>query len=282
MWQIEILELDLDWLIMFKQTIRRHVKLEGFRPFSGGRGILSLYPSRQGYISINGIKVEPKAIIKQNGEHTTIISDGKKKVKGVEHILSAIYGKGYHSIKVQTDSDEIPFVDGSALGYSRLLDKAGKMKIKSSVKEFRLDREVFFSYKNSLAIIRPAKKLKVSCLIQFPEPIGEQYFVYNGDYKEVEFARTFIRSECSRKVWKYVRSLFTFLSPDMKKSPINMFRNGKWINKLRRKDECARHKMLDFLGDISLLGKQITGNITLIRPGHEFNRELAKFLSKIK
>jgi len=279
MYQAEILEWVLDWHTMYKQTTKKQVSTTGRSPFSGGWGTLEFVPSTQGFISINGIKIEPSVISIQNGEHTTIVTGKGKQIKAVEHLLSAISGLGYHSLEVRINADEIPAFDGAAMGYVKMLKKAGKKGINQKVEYFKPDKEIFFSFENSMAIIRPSNKLRISALIQFPEPIGQQYFVCNN-YKDVQFARTFIRSNCDKDVWKNVRRLFPFLPEDKKKSPIIMFENGKWVQRLRAKDEPVRHKILDFIGDISLLGKPVIADITLIRPGHEFNRKLVSYLIK--
>jgi UDP-3-O-acyl-N-acetylglucosamine deacetylase len=165
-----------------------------------------------------------------------------------------------------------------------------KVGTKTTTKEtfvIVVKKDIFFEFENSYTILRPSLngKTNISALIQFPEPIGDQYFqvqlspeIYE---RELSWARSFIRANCDKKYWKNARKSVPCLPRDLEDSPIPLFENQKWVIKPVVADEPVRHKLLDSIGDLSVLGYPIIGNVTFIRPGHRFNYFLVKYLSSL-
>lgn len=143
-----------------------------------------------------------------------------------------------------------------------------------------LKQDIFYKHKDSMAILRPSKKSTVSALIQFPDPIGEQYYKVDlKDYeKDISWARTFFRSSMDKEKWARCRKVLPSLPKNVKNSWILAFNKNGWIVPPVVRTEPARHKILDFIGDFSILETSFQADITLIRPGHEFNRRLVMYL----
>lgn len=134
----------------------------------------------------------------------------------------------------------------------------------------------------------PSETFDISAFIQFPDPVGQSYYgikdlTPDKYLREISWARSFIRSGVSQKTWeKKIMKVIPALPKDMSKSQVLVANeDGYWITPLKRKDELVRHKVLDLIGDLRLLGMPIKGNIHVARPGHEFNRRLVSFLSDI-
>lgn len=138
---------------------------------------------------------------------------------------------------------------------------------------------------DSWARIDPLDDLEVRVEIDFNNIIGKQKFSrrINEDIyrKEIAWARTFVRSplDGDEGRWERIRKIFPSLPKDQGSSPIIVFNQKEFITKLKASDEPVRHKMLDFLGDISLLGTGLEGSVEIFKPGHYFNQQLVLFLS---
>lgn len=276
-------------------TIKSSITVSGKTPFIADHSTkMILSPARKGICftykqekTIKKVKVNCNNTSSANGENTTLVSSGNSEVKTVEHILSALSGLNIDACNIELiGSNQVPVPDTSAELFTKELLKCGKKYTTSNKYIARVNSDIFFTdNQGSLAILRPSKKLTVSVLIQFPQPIGEQYLkldispeIYE---KEICWAKSYIRRNCDEKIWELCRKQIPALPNNIKDSPVLVFNEKGWIIKPNKMDEPVRHKMLDALGDLSIIGYPIIADITLIRPGHEFNRKLINYLHNL-
>lgn len=276
-----------------KKTLRRKVSITAPAPFlANSTTTMTLRPANNSlrFIFADGkekvvVPVDSKHA-KEAGddEHTTLLANSKGEVKAVEHILSALAGNGIDACEIELEgSSQVPVPDASAEEFSGKL--WGNTKETSEDRVVAVVREpIYFSSGASMAILQPSPKTIVSALIQFAEPIGEQYFQIDltpeSYQKEISWARTFIRRSCDEEVWKVCRRIIPALPEDIRQSPVLVFRDKKWVVKPKPL-EPVRHKILDAIGDLATLGFPILGSVTLIRPGHDFNRRLVQHLASL-
>lgn len=274
------------------KTISREIEITGPTPYlPNHRTTVILKPDDTGIIFNHEdleISVEPKYSADPRGVHATSLEKDGDKIISIEHLLSALTGLGVTSCRIELiGSNQVPMVEFSAKPYTDSIVNVGVEAVDKTRGVIVVKKDIFFEFENSYAILRPSidKITTVSALIQFPKPIGEQYFsteLNPENYiNEVSWARSFIRASCDDKYWEKAVQSVPCLPQKLLDSPIPLFRDEEWVVKPLASDEPVRHKLLDSIGDLSVLGYPIIGNITFIRPGHRFNHFLVKYLSNL-
>ena len=212
---------------------------------------------------------------------TTLHQNGVT-VRTVEHLMSALHAYGISNLRVQV-GDEIPIMDGSAASFCQLIEDGGVVEQAGELEEFVVDRCYHVGQVDPAAkfiLIEPYDGFKVSYRLQYPEPLGIQEFAYEhrngtGYCSEIAPARTFA----------FVREVEKMHEMDMiaggRLNNVILLGDGKIVNnvQLRFPDECVRHKVLDLMGDLYLLGKSIRGHVRANMTGHTENVALVKQLS---
>lgn len=212
-------------------------------------------------------------------ERGTNLKKGEVEVFTVEHVLAALYGLDISNVNISVFGCELPVMDGSALEFVRNLKAAGIVEQSEPQPVFYLKQPSLIQEADSLLLALPAESLKITCIIEYPDNfVGTQLAKYStgmGEFEnEIAPARTYgflAEVEALRK-----RGLG--LGGSLENTVV--IDKDKYLNPLRFPNELARHKILDLLGDLSLIGSRINANIISIKGGHKLNIELAKkFLS---
>jgi UDP-3-O-[3-hydroxymyristoyl] N-acetylglucosamine deacetylase/3-hydroxyacyl-[acyl-carrier-protein] dehydratase len=203
----------------------------------------------------------------------TILADGDAEVHTVEHLLATVMGLGIDNVEIEVDGREAaePF-DGSASPFVKLIEGAGLVAQDAPKTYFKVTRSLSYRKDDIELHAVPYDGLRISFTIQYDNPhVGTQYasFDLNPEVfvNQVAPARTFV--------------LFKDVEPLRQKGMIKggslenavVVRDDGIMNKepLRFSDEFVRHKILDLLGDIGLIGRPVLGHIIAVRSGHEAN-----------
>src|SRR3954467_4175686 len=212
-------------------------------------------------------------------ERATTIGEGSVRVHTVEHVLAALSAMGVDNAVVEMDANEPPIGDGSAQPYVELIKKAGIATQEAPRRIFDVREPVHVETKSgSMLIILPDPKFRISCTQAGPNNQFTQFFsteitpaIYE---KEIAPARTFV--------------FYEDVQPLMDKNLIKggslenaiVIRGDAVLSKepLRFPEEFVRHKILDIIGDLALLGQLIRGHIIAVKPGHGANAELVRAL----
>lgn len=201
----------------------------------------------------------------------TTIADKEMYVSTTEHIMAALQSFGVDNANIELDSGEVPIMDGSAGPFILLLKKAGLKKQKAMRKVLRITKEITFTSGDTVIKIVPYEGFKVSGTIQFDDS-----FIKTQSYsldltadnfaKEISQARTFGYVEQVEELWANGLAQGGNLSNVI---AIHWDRNSI-LNEdgLRFSDEFIRHKVLDLIGDLALLGCPIMGHVTATHCGH--------------
>lgn len=196
----------------------------------------------------------------------------------VEHLLSAFYALGVDNVLVQVMGDEIPVMDGSAQPFVTAI-LAVKMVEQSALKHpVVLSTSIKLEEKDARLEVRPYPGFMVDFMVDFPA-VGEQKLTFDlqkGEYSsEIAPARTFGYIEEGEALKQQGLGRGASLE-----NALVLNQNG-YVNLPRFKDELVRHKILDLIGDLALLGRPLKAKIKAVKSGHTMNVELVRLLHKM-
>jgi UDP-3-O-[3-hydroxymyristoyl] N-acetylglucosamine deacetylase len=195
-------------------------------------------------------------------------------ISTTEHLLSAFIGVGIDNAIVELDNLELPILDGSALPFVEMIQKAGIRQQRKARTYLRIVRDIELREGDKFIAVYPADTYSVSYSINFPHPlIGKQSFgvrLTNGSYlHQIAAARTF----GSRQDEQAMRNM-GLIRGASGENCIVLTEDGIENPPLRFADEFVRHKVLDLIGDLALIGKQILGTVVADRAGHAMHTAL--------
>jgi UDP-3-O-[3-hydroxymyristoyl] N-acetylglucosamine deacetylase len=209
---------------------------------------------------------------------TTLGVNGTR-VHTVEHLLSAFRGLGIDNAIVEVDTFEVPIMDGSSQPFVSTLKNVGLKALKKPRRYLRIKKIVSVSEGECMAKLEPAPDFRITYKIDFPHPVvGTQsyHMVFSSDAyeNEISSARTF----GFLKDVEYLQAKGLALGGSLQNAVV--LDDEKVINKegLRSADEFVKHKILDAIGDLYLLGMPIIGHFTAYKSGHKLNTQLLKTL----
>ena len=271
-----------------EQTIRTAVECSGVGLHSGAPVSMRIVPAPPGTgivfrrTDLDGFEIEA---ISRNVARVSYATSLMKKgvlISTTEHLLSAFIGVGIDNAIVELDNLELPILDGSALPFVDLLQKAGIRKQRRPRKYLKILQEVEMREGNKFISVQPAESYSVSYAINFPHPlIGKETFqveLSNGSYlRNIAAARTF----GSRADEKAMRNM-GLIRGASRENCIVLTRDGVENGPLRFPDEFVRHKVLDLVGDLALLGKPLLGRIVADRAGHAMHTALVSRILRDK
>jgi UDP-3-O-acyl N-acetylglucosamine deacetylase len=216
------------------------------------------------------------AYVHSTGYATSLCHNGVV-AKTVEHFLSALHGYGITNLLVRMQG-EIPILDGSAVEFCQLLESAGIAEQHETIEELRIDRPYSVGEPSTGKFLRvePCDRLEIHYTLVYPEPVGRQeyHYIHHGaeSYRtEIAPARTF----------GFVKEIHALEQMGLANGGrlhncILIGEQGVINPPLRFADELVRHKVLDLLGDLYLLGRPLRGKVTACRTGHADNIALVR------
>jgi len=270
----------------FQTTIKQPVELVGIGLHKGSPVKLRLEPleANSGIVfhrsDVNvSIPLKPENVV--DTKMATVIGKDGFVISTIEHLLSAVYAYGIDNLRVIVDADEVPVMDGSSVSYCMLLDEAQTVQLDVAKKVMRIKKEVIIQEGEKYVKLSPSPDLKYDFTIKFPHPaIKNQDFV-------LEFTKQRYKDEISRARTfgflhevQYLRSKGLALGGSLENAIV--LDDKKVLNPegLRFSDEFVRHKILDAIGDMSLIGMNFIGNYEALAGSHDLNHKLTLALLK--
>lgn len=298
---------------MKQRTIEKPASIGGVGLHSGKTVNMTLNPAPANHgIKFQRVDLDNNPILNADVNRVvstnrgTTIKQGEAQVSTVEHVMSALTGLGVDNILIEIDGPEVPIMDGSAKPFVDILDEAGYVELEDEREYFEVTEPI--SYMDEVTgtelLALPSDEFEVTALIDFNSPVlGHQYASLKGieNYrKEIAPCRTFV----------FLRELDQLLSQNLIKGGdldnaiviVDRVMDQDELKKLAAKlnkesvkveqagilnttdlhfeNEPARHKLLDIVGDLALIGRPIKGKIVATKPGHTANVEFAKVLKK--
>ena len=261
-------------------TLDKQVTFKGVGIHSGNDVVMNVFPINNDGIFFEYnqeiIEVSP-ATIGVNHIRSTSLDNGVIKIHTPEHFLAACYALDLSNIMVQLSSQELPIMDGSSMSFIKqlqphLIKNKDKRKDKLIISENN-----HFTMNDSHYFAMPADVLSISVFLSYPNHwIKSMSFSYKHTYSN------FLDSIASARTYGFTHEIDELKKQGLAKGGslenALVISDEGYVNEPRFKDELARHKILDFIGDMSICGKELVGNFVLIKPSHICNCEFLKKL----
>jgi len=267
-----------------RKTIKSKVSITGIGLHSGIYTRVALHPAHAGSgitfvrADLDGLRIPALQASTTALDHATTVGKDDVQVGTVEHLLAAIVAYGVTDIDIHIDGPEVPIIDGSALPFMHLIDAAGVRGLQAEVPVLRIRKPIELVEGDKSIRITPSNRLVIKYRIEFDHPaIGRQscHFDLQND--------NFLRKIAPARTFGFMRDVEKLRAVGLARggsveNAIVLDDRGVVNGPLRFRDEFVRHKILDLVGDLALVGRPIIGEITAHRAGHALH---SRFVGKI-
>jgi len=266
-----------------QQTIGRSVSFSGMGLHSGNRVNMTISPApANSGVRFRRVDLEGKPEIEARVENvsetnrSTTLSKGNVKVHTVEHVLAALAGYGIDNAVIELDANEPPIADGSAREFCKILQTAGIVPLVEKREPYKVTEPIEFEVGETLMTLFPGDGFKITCTSADKKGRFTQFYsteITPGVWeKELSDARTF----CFYEEIEYLIKNGLIKGGSLENAVVIRDDAVLTTEPLRYPDEFVRHKMLDIIGDLSLLGRPIQGHLIAVKPSHTGNCEMAR------
>jgi UDP-3-O-[3-hydroxymyristoyl] N-acetylglucosamine deacetylase/3-hydroxyacyl-[acyl-carrier-protein] dehydratase len=296
-----------------QRTLKKNFILNGVGLHTGKDITVNFLPAPENHgIKIKRIDLETEVIIPALAEYVTgtqrgtVLSKGNVQISTVEHAMAALYAMGIDNCLIEVDAPEFPILDGSSCDYVNAINKVGTEE-QNSYKDFYIVRrkmEVCDPETGAKLTLLPDETFSINSFIEFESQLihNQSASIENmNDFaKEIAPARTFVFVRDIAQLLKAgliqggnLENAVVIYETEMPQKDLDELadllgvphQNAKELGYLNKEsilfqNEPARHKLLDIIGDMALVGKPIKGRIIATRPGHKINNLLARKLRK--
>lgn len=269
-----------------QRTLQRPVSANGTGIFNGEKVSIRLCPAEENTgIVFQRVDLPHRPLLPARSEYVqgtprcTVIGNGKECVQTVEHLLAPLRVYGIDNLLIEISNAEVPIFDGSSLPFVKMIEEAGILEQAQERTLYKLQTPMFWSKGEIHLIALPSEESRISYTLHYPhsKAIGTQFYTFvldqEGFKKEIAPSRTF--------------SVYEEIAPMIDKGLIKggSLDNAVIIKEdavanpegLRYSDEMVRHKVLDLIGDLSLV-PPFLAHVVAIRSGHTSNNAFAKEL----
>ena len=301
-----------------QHTLAAPVTMSGIGLHTGEKVNLTINPAPEnhGYV-FQRVDLDGKPLVKADVDNVVTTNRGTTlevndvRIYTTEHVLAAIYGSEIDNALIQVDGPEMPIMDGSSKLFVDALEKVGRTEQNAERDYFTLKENIYFEdeqgYSEILAVPTPGKEFRITVMVDYNSPVlGTQHasMYHLGEFKkEIASCRTFVflkeieqlaknnlikggdldnaivlvEKERTEEEYRKIAKLVGKEDLDIKVEGIGVLNTVK----LQFENEPARHKLLDIVGDLALVGRPIQGHILAARPGHAGNTSFGKKLKEI-
>ena len=277
--------------MMKQHTLRNTYTFSGKGLHSGKKVTMTVGPAADNTgIVFHRVDLGEEAIVPalakyvHKTDRSTSLKKGKAEVRTTEHLLAALVGLGVDNASVCLDNKEVPILDGSSQPYADAILADGLQEQESEREYFVVEKEVEYTDPESGSSIKvlPFDGTEYEVKIDFnSKVIGIQCAIWNSSVifaRDLAPARTF----CFLKEVKPLLALGLIKGGDLSNALVIDEPKGYYGEAVPRFDnECARHKLLDLMGDLALIGKPLKGRVVAYKPGHKINSKFAALLAAV-
>lgn len=275
-----------------QRTLKNTIRATGVGLHTGKKVYLTLRPAPvDSGIVFRRVDLNPPVEVPGNPlnvretELATSLGKGSVRISTVEHLMAAFAGLGIDNCYVDVSADEVPIMDGSAAPFVFLVQSAGILEQGAPKKFIRIKRPIEVRDGDKWARFEPFDGFKVGVKIDFDHPVFDD----DQQYAEVDFSTTsFVREISRARTFGFVRDIEALRERNLALggSPDNaiVIDDYRILNEdgLRYKDEFVKHKILDVIGDLYLLGHSLIGAFSAYKSGHALNNQLLNALVSSK
>ena len=266
-------------MLVQRKTINATVSITGIGLHSGIYTRVELHPAAPGNgivfvrADLMGLRIPALQASTTALDYATTVGKDDVAVGTVEHLLSAIMACGITDVDIHIDGPEVPIIDGSALPFMHLVDAAGVRPLDGEIAPLRITEPIEIGDGDRSIRIVPSNRLVLKYRIDFPHPaIGRQTFHFDFEHD------SFLRRIAPARTFGFMRDVEKLRAAGLARGGsvencIVLDDSGVVNGPLRFRDEFVRHKILDLLGDLALIGRPIIGEITATRAGHAMHSQ---------
>jgi UDP-3-O-[3-hydroxymyristoyl] N-acetylglucosamine deacetylase len=260
--------------LRFETTVQRPVEASGVGLHSGVPVSIRILPApvSSGVVfvrtDLDGFQIPASWRHVARVSYATSLMRQGVLISTTEHLLSVFYSMGIDNVYVEIDNLEVPILDGSGLPFVKLIEQAGIRQYRRKRRYLRIRRPISVEDKGKRISILPDEVFRLTCDTEYPAPVGRQsleMLVTPQRYaSELAFARTF--------GWEndldQMRNMGLIRGASLENAVCFTPEGPMNPDGLRAVDECCRHKALDLIGDLALLGRPLLGHVIAERAGH--------------
>jgi UDP-3-O-[3-hydroxymyristoyl] N-acetylglucosamine deacetylase len=272
----------IDRVNRLQQTVRRSVSCSGIGLHSGNRGTLRLKPAPENHgiifkrLDLDGLTIRADVAHISRKYYATGLSQDSASVETVEHLLAALLSLGVDNAVVELNQPEVPIMDGSAASFVYLVHEAGLKSLSAKRRFLKVVSPISLSQGDKRIALYPSDNFKVTYSISFDHPLLRYQsrtlcLTRESFVEEIAPARTF----GFLKEVELLRQKGLALGGSLDNA-IVLGETGVLNSSLRFEDEFVRHKILDVVGDLSLVGYPIIGHLVVHRGGHALHTSFAQ------
>jgi UDP-3-O-[3-hydroxymyristoyl] N-acetylglucosamine deacetylase len=264
---------------MMQATLRDTLRFEGVGLHTGAQCAVEVRPANpgEGLSFVLGATRVPATVENvRDTSRATVLGFESATVSTTEHLLSALFALGVTNAEIHVRGPEIPALDGSAAPFAAAIDACGLQTQPAERKILELNDPVFIEAGDRLIVALPAPAFRVRFVADFAPPIGTQYF--DGKVEPAAF-----RSDVAgARTFGYLHEVESLLARGLARGGnlenALVFAPDGPMQPLRWPDEAVRHKVLDLIGDLALLGAWPQCEIVAVKSGHELHAALTRAL----
>lgn len=273
-----------------QRTIEKELSLKGIGLHTANKVNITFKPADID-TGINFIRTDlpSRPVIKASVEYLlapsrsvrrSSVGVGTIEIHTIEHLMAALAGLGIDNIYIEIDNDEVPGLDGSSLNFLEILIQAGIKEQEKDRAYYSIKEPIFAEEDGASIVVVPSSEFKISYTLNYNHPLLKTEFLeinLNADVfkRELAPARTFCLEDEAAELQQQGLGRGANYENTLVVSKDRVIKN-----KLRYEDEFIRHKILDLLGDLYLLGQPIKGHIIALKSGHSLNLKLLRKISQ--
>ncbi len=266
-----------------QQTLNRPASFSGIGLHSGNRVNMTILPAaadsgvRFRRVDLEG-KPEIEARVENVGEtnRSTTLAKGNLKVHTVEHVLAALAGYGIDNAIIELDANEPPIADGSSREFCKIIQAAGVVQLPEKRDYYTPTEPIELRLGETVMTLFPDENFKITCTSADRKGRFTQFYSTEVNPKTWEKELSNARTFCFYEEIEYLIKNGLIKGGSLENAVVIRDDAVLTTEPLRYPEEFVRHKMLDIVGDLSLLGRPLLAHVIAIRPGHAANCELAR------
>ncbi|MFH0855987.1 MAG: UDP-3-O-acyl-N-acetylglucosamine deacetylase [Candidatus Omnitrophota bacterium] len=268
-----------------QKTILKEISFSGIGLHTGDKSSLTLKPAqadtgiifvRKDLAGLPHIKASVENMVPaEKLPRRTSIEKGLACVQTIEHLMAALSGLGIDNLYIELDNNELPGLDGSSLNFVEFLEQAGIKELGREKEPFLVKVPIRIEEGGAWILVEPAADFKISYTLDYAKSLPKTEFIElavnpESFKREIAPARTFCLESESAELKRQGLGLGANYE-----NTLVLDKSGQVIrNKARFPDEAVRHKVLDLMGDLSLLGFPLKAHIKAVKSGHSLNLKL--------
>jgi len=272
--------------VLQQQTLNRPASYSGVGLHSGNRVTMNFLPAPPGTgIRFRRVDLEGKPEIEARVENvvetnrSTTLGKGNTRIYTVEHVLATFAGYGIDNAIIELDSNEPPIADGSAREYCKLIQTAGILPQDERREPYVVSAPIELEMGETVMTLFPDEVLKISCTSLDKQGRFTQFYSVEVSPKTWERELSHARTFCFYEEIEFLINNGLIKGGSLENAVVIRDDAVLTTEPLRYTDEFVRHKMLDILGDLSLLGRPVHGHLIAVRPSHAGNCERVRRIS---